>query len=61
MTIQEEIKALKEKHNALILGHFYQEGEIQEIADYVGDSLSLAQKGQEADNPVVLMLSLIHI
>lgn len=61
MTIQEEIKALKEKHNALILGHFYQEGEIQEIADYVGDSLSLAQKGQEADNPVVLMAGVVFM
>ncbi len=61
MSIKDEIKALKEKHNALILGHFYQEGEIQDIADYVGDSLSLAQKGQEADNPVVLMAGVVFM
>ncbi len=38
-----EIKALKERENATILAHYYQEGEIQELADYTGDSLNLAR------------------
>lgn len=55
MEIQERIRQLKEEHNALILSHFYEDGEIQDLADYVGDSLFLAQKGEAADHPVVLL------
>ncbi len=38
-----EIKALKQRENATILAHYYQDGEIQELADYTGDSLNLAR------------------
>jgi len=61
MTIQKEIKALKEKHNALILAHYYEDGDIQDIADFVGDSLSLAQEGQKSDKPVVLMAGVVFM
>lgn len=51
----EEIHQLREKHNAAILCHYYEEGDIQDIADHIGDSLFLAQVGQKISNPVVVM------
>ncbi|MCM2280777.1 MAG: quinolinate synthase NadA [Bdellovibrionaceae bacterium] len=50
-----EIQELKIKRNALILAHYYEDGDIQDIADAVGDSLFLAQEGEKAKNPVVLL------
>ena len=52
--IQEEILQLKEERNAVILVHNYQVDSIQRIADYVGDSLGLAYKAEEADADVIL-------
>lgn len=45
--LQEKVIALKEKKNAVILAHYYQEPEIQEVADFIGDSLELARKAAE--------------
>ncbi|MBU3758509.1 MAG: quinolinate synthase NadA [Candidatus Omnitrophica bacterium] len=53
-TIQDEIKALKAKREAVILAHNYQPGEIQDIADFVGDSLKLAQEARKTDAKVIL-------
>lgn len=50
-----DIQELKKEKNAVILAHYYEEGDIQDIADHVGDSLFLAQMGQKVDAPVVLL------
>ncbi|WP_027137896.1 quinolinate synthase NadA [Gaetbulibacter saemankumensis] len=54
MDLVKEIKRLKEEKNAVILAHYYQVGEIQDIADYVGDSLGLSQKAAETDADVIV-------
>ncbi len=52
--LQEEIVALKNERNAVILAHNYQIAEIQEVADYVGDSLGLSYKAAEAEADVIV-------
>jgi quinolinate synthase len=52
-TVTEEIVDLKARRNAIILAHHYQEPEIQEIADSVGDSLELARAAQKFDGEVI--------
>lgn len=54
MNYKNEILRLKKEKNALILAHFYQIPEIQDIADYVGDSLGLAQKASEATTDMIV-------
>ncbi|AKU91354.1 quinolinate synthase NadA [Vulgatibacter incomptus] len=49
----DEIEALKKERNAIILAHYYQEPDIQEIADFVGDSLQLAQAAQGTKADVI--------
>ena len=51
--LREEILELKRERNAIILAHNYQVPEIQDIADYVGDSLGLAYKAKETDAEVI--------
>jgi quinolinate synthase len=53
-TLQSEIKALAKKRNAVILAHNYQRPEVQDVADFVGDSLGLARKGSETDADVII-------
>jgi quinolinate synthase len=49
-----EIKRLKDEKNAIILAHYYQTGDIQDIADFVGDSLALAQKAESNNADIIL-------
>ena len=49
-SLQDEIKQLKDEKNAIILAHNYQPKEIQEIADFHGDSLELCMKAAEIED-----------
>ncbi len=51
--IFDEIERLKKARNAILLAHYYQEPEIQDIADFIGDSLALAQAAQKTDADVI--------
>ena len=53
-TLQSEIKALAKQRNAVILAHNYQRPEVQDVADFVGDSLGLARKGAETEAQVIV-------
>ena len=55
LDLKAEIDKLRKKKNAVILGHYYQSGEIQDIADFVGDSLALAQWAAKTDADVIVM------
>lgn len=49
-----EIEMLKKEKNAIVLAHYYQEPDIQDIADYIGDSLGLAQKAEKTEADMIV-------
>ena len=53
--LREEILRLKRERNAVIMAHYYQREEIQQLADYIGDSLALAQLAAKTDAPVIVL------
>lgn len=54
MSLEQEIRTLRDQRNAVILAHNYQRPEVQEVADFVGDSLYLSRKAVESAKPVIL-------
>lgn len=54
-TLRERLLEIKKTRNALILSHYYEDGDIQDVADFVGDSLALAEVGEKADKPVIVL------
>lgn len=54
LDLKSEILALKQQKNAIILAHYYQTGDIQDIADYLGDSLGLARKAATTQADIIL-------
>lgn len=54
LDLDEEIRRLKKERNAVLLAHYYQEGEVQDLADFIGDSLQLAQQAKATQADVIL-------
>jgi quinolinate synthase len=54
MDLFSEIERLKKEKNAILLAHYYQEPDIQDVADYIGDSLGLAQQAEKTDADMIV-------
>jgi len=53
--LPEEINRMKKEKNAIIMAHYYQQGEIQDIADFIGDSLALAQQAAKTNAEIIVL------
>lgn len=53
--LKSEIRLMAREKNAVIMAHYYTEGEVQDVADFVGDSLALAQKAAQTDADIIVM------
>jgi len=58
--LAESVNLLKKKRNAIILAHVYQPAEVQDIADYVGDSLDLSRKAVKTNADVIFLRCAIY-
>ena len=61
LNLGEEIIRLKKEMNAILLAHYYQESEIQDIADFVGDSLELSRKAASTDADVIVFAGVLFM
>jgi quinolinate synthase len=59
--IEAEIEDLKKKRNAVILAHYYQDSEIQDVADFVGDSLQLSRQAAKTDADVIVFAGVLFM
>ncbi|MCF0208182.1 MAG: quinolinate synthase NadA [Bacteroidaceae bacterium] len=55
VNLAKEIRRMAKEKNAVIMAHYYTTGDIQEIADFVGDSLALAQQAQKTESDIIIM------
>ena len=60
MDVKTEIERLKKEKQAVVLAHYYQKGDIQDIADYIGDSLALAQQAVKLKDAKIIVLFGVH-
>src|SRR6202051_999440 len=61
LDLEEEIARLKQEMNAVILAHYYQESEIQDLADFVGDSLQLSQQAATTQADVIVFAGVLFM
>jgi quinolinate synthase len=59
--IAADIQRLKKEKNAVVLAHYYEDGDIQDVADYVGDSFYLAKMGQQVKQDVILLAGVVFM
>lgn len=59
--IAADIQRLKKEKNAVILAHYYEDGDIQDVADHVGDSFFLAKMGQKVEQQVILLAGVVFM
>lgn len=59
--IAADIQKLKKEKDAVILAHYYEDGDIQDVADYVGDSFYLAKMGQQVSQKVILLAGVVFM
>ena len=58
--LKAEIRRMCREKNAVVLAHYYTVGEVQEVADFVGDSLALARKAAQTDADIIVMCG-VHV
>ena len=54
MSLKEDVLKLKKEKNAIILAHYYVDGAVQDVADFVGDSYALAKKAKNTDADIII-------
>ena len=55
LDLKKEIRRLCEEKDAIVLAHYYTVGDVQDVADFIGDSLALARKAAQTDAKIILM------
>ena len=53
MSLKEDVLKLKKEKNAIVLAHYYVDGAVQDVADFVGDSYALAKKAKNTDADII--------